>query len=367
MPCPPSPKFNESRRGSTASSGAEDEDVCWVCYGGNDEKGKGGLISPCDCRGSVRWVHERCLRRWVTTRSTTVASWSATSTTGRFTCPNCKSPYKISKEDEVELDGKVPLAMPRKFGFLPDFKQLGIVDNDLVDSFKWRTMSVAFVAVMWIALVFGSFVLIGVHHYNVSVLGQCDQVEIRTLPRPFEPLCSSLYRMFYNKADWKPPPLRFEGSIGRSWSRTFQQLQALHNYIFLANFLAFMLGLHHWVRPVDLAFLPFWIRKYFRPHSKCFMFLCMNPPLLNYLRAALVASLVFFSPFPELENLLVFFVYGIFSSVVDVALHLGTSCILGLFWARACLREHGRILVELDTIWRMHNLRDVRIVGHRHS
>ena len=61
----------------------------------------------------------------------------------------CCCRYKISKEDEVSMeDGKVPLAMPRKFGMLPDFKQLGLVANDLVDSFKWRTLSVAFVAVM---------------------------------------------------------------------------------------------------------------------------------------------------------------------------------------------------------------------------
>jgi hypothetical protein len=363
----PSTPTDSQRRGSVSSADG-DEDTCWVCYGGDDEKGKGGLISPCDCRGSVRWVHEVCLRRWVTTRSTTTAQWSTPNMTGRFACPNCKSPYKISKEDEVSMeDGKVPLAMPRKFGMLPDFKQLGLVDNDLVDSFKWRTLSVAFVAVMWSVLVIGSLVLIGMHQYNVQVLGQCDTVEISRLPRPFEPLCRSVYRFVYGIPDWRPPPLRFEGSIGRSWSRTFQQLQGLHNYVFLANFLAFMLGLHHWVRPVDLAFVPFWIRRHFRPHSKCFMFLCMNPPLLNYLRASLVAGLVFFSPFPDLENMLVYFVYGIFTSVVDVALHLGTSIILSLFWARACWREHGRILTELDTIWRMHNLRDVHIVGQRRS
>lgn len=354
------------RSPSTRSSLDGDEDMCWVCYGGHSETEKGGLISPCQCRGSVRWVHASCLRRWVTTRSTTTAQWSSPETAGRFTCPNCKAPYKIA-QDETQNDVKsVPVTIPRRFGLLPDFKQLSLVDSDLVDSFKWRTLSVAFVASMWLVLIFGSLTLLGMHQYHVHVLGECEQVEIRSLQRPFEPLCRTLYRLVYGMPDWKPPPLRFAGSIGRAWSRTFQSLQALHNYVFLANFLAFLLGLHNWVRPVDLRFLPFRIRRHFRPHSKAFMLLCMNPPLLNYLRAMLVASLVFFSPFPDIENSLVYFVYTIFSSFVDVSLHLGISCILGSFWAYACCREHHRIFTELDTIWRMHTLRSVGIVGQLH-
>jgi len=352
-----------SRSGSVSSE--TDEDACWVCYGGHSEKD--GLISPCECRGSVRWVHASCLRRWVTTRSTTTAQWSAPENAGRFTCPNCKAPYKISQEGEESFESaNVQVTIPRRFGLLPDFKQLGLVDTDLVDSFKWRTLSVAFVAAMWLVLILGSLSLIAAHQYNVHVLGDCEEVEIRSMHRPFEPLCRTLYRLLYGTADWKPPPLRFPGSIGKSWSKTFQGLQALHNYVFLANFLGFLLGLHNWVRPVDLHFLPFWIRRNFRPHSKAFMFLCMNPPLLNYFRATLVASLVFFSPFPEIENALVYLIYTIFSSVVDVAIHLTISCVLALFWAYACYREHSRIFTELDTIWRMHNLRGMSIIGARH-
>jgi len=364
MPC--STEQACSGRSSRSSSLSEnDEDVCWVCYGGHSEKEP--LISPCECRGSVRWVHASCLRRWVTTRSTTTAQWSAPKAAGRFACPNCKAPYKISEEDESAESAHVQVTIPRQFGVLPDFKQLGLVDTDLVDSFKWRTVSVAFVAVMWLVLIVGSLSLIAAHHYNVQVLGQCEEVEIRSMHRPFEPLCRTMYRLLYGVADWKPPPLRFSGSIGKSWSKAFQGLQALHNYVFLANFLGFLLGLHNWVRPVDLHFMPFWIRRHFRPHSKAFMFLCMNPPLLNYMRATLVASLIFSSPFPAVENALVHFVYTIFSSVVDVAIHLTISSILALFWAYACYREHSRIFNELDTIWRLHNLRGMSIVGARHQ
>ena len=37
-----------------------DEDECRVCR----EKG-GILICPCDCTGSMKYIHDHCLRRWV--------------------------------------------------------------------------------------------------------------------------------------------------------------------------------------------------------------------------------------------------------------------------------------------------------------
>jgi len=42
------------------TSGPGPEDVCRFCL----EVGEEPLVSPCGCRGSARWVHAGCLRRW---------------------------------------------------------------------------------------------------------------------------------------------------------------------------------------------------------------------------------------------------------------------------------------------------------------
>lgn len=38
--------------------------TCRVCYDPNNEE-KGKLISPCQCQGSVQYIHESCLKKWI--------------------------------------------------------------------------------------------------------------------------------------------------------------------------------------------------------------------------------------------------------------------------------------------------------------
>lgn len=38
-----------------------DEMVCRICYEGGDA---GELLAPCDCQGSIKWVHRKCLDEW---------------------------------------------------------------------------------------------------------------------------------------------------------------------------------------------------------------------------------------------------------------------------------------------------------------
>jgi len=40
-----------------------EERQCWICMG-NDPNDLGGLIAPCSCRGSMKWVHRDCLDTW---------------------------------------------------------------------------------------------------------------------------------------------------------------------------------------------------------------------------------------------------------------------------------------------------------------
>mmetsp|Transcript_24771 Transcript_24771/g.43632 ORF Transcript_24771/g.43632 Transcript_24771/m.43632 type:complete len:334 (-) Transcript_24771:1472-2473(-) len=44
----------------------EEQKTCKICFGASDEMNC--LISPCDCSGSVRYVHLECLQRWLTSK-----------------------------------------------------------------------------------------------------------------------------------------------------------------------------------------------------------------------------------------------------------------------------------------------------------
>lgn len=38
---------------------------CWICYDTREDD----LIQPCDCKGDVKWVHQKCLQRWIAEKS----------------------------------------------------------------------------------------------------------------------------------------------------------------------------------------------------------------------------------------------------------------------------------------------------------
>ena len=72
---------------SSAADGGEvgdnvskkEQTMCWICYDTDDD----GMVSPCECRGSMRWVHARCLLQWVTSNT-------ADETRERLRCPHCR-------------------------------------------------------------------------------------------------------------------------------------------------------------------------------------------------------------------------------------------------------------------------------------
>jgi hypothetical protein len=68
-----------------APAAHEDEDdiQCRICFGDEDV---GRLISPCLCKGSMRFVHLDCLNQW---------RISAANATSYFQCDQCKYRYSI--------------------------------------------------------------------------------------------------------------------------------------------------------------------------------------------------------------------------------------------------------------------------------
>ena len=64
---------------------ADTKRICRICY-----EGGGKLISPCLCSGSLAHVHERCLRKWITTQINDGATGN-----DPLRCEMCRSPYKL--------------------------------------------------------------------------------------------------------------------------------------------------------------------------------------------------------------------------------------------------------------------------------
>ena len=54
-------KNNNSIRNNKSIS--NDEPQCKICYEKNEKKNK--LINPCLCQGSMKYIHENCLKKWI--------------------------------------------------------------------------------------------------------------------------------------------------------------------------------------------------------------------------------------------------------------------------------------------------------------
>ena len=61
--------------------------TCWVCFG-TDEDVVLDWVRPCQCRGTARWVHVRCLQRWIDEKQ-------RNDPIAEVHCPQCNEKYKI--------------------------------------------------------------------------------------------------------------------------------------------------------------------------------------------------------------------------------------------------------------------------------
>lgn len=61
----------------------EDDFICRICY--DTEKNNKNMISPCKCKGSIKWVHPECLEKWITISK-------------KKNCGSCKYTYKMKKK-----------------------------------------------------------------------------------------------------------------------------------------------------------------------------------------------------------------------------------------------------------------------------
>lgn len=70
---------------------SSDYKKCWVCHETEGENIKDhdedvNWLNPCQCKGSMKWVHEHCLQTWIDRKQ-------ESTNTNRVTCSQCKSYY----------------------------------------------------------------------------------------------------------------------------------------------------------------------------------------------------------------------------------------------------------------------------------
>lgn len=69
----------------------QDNPICKFCLDSNNLR-RDPLIEPCDCRGSLQFVHEQCLTRWRRINPTRNAD----------NCPLCLEPYRLAIGEILE-------------------------------------------------------------------------------------------------------------------------------------------------------------------------------------------------------------------------------------------------------------------------
>lgn len=70
------------------NNSAEENRYCWVCFATDDDDEFAEWVHPCVCIGTIRWVHQTCLQRWVDEKQ-------KGNSTRLVSCPQCQTEYII--------------------------------------------------------------------------------------------------------------------------------------------------------------------------------------------------------------------------------------------------------------------------------
>lgn len=70
------------------AAAGEDSRYCWVCFATDEDDELAEWVQPCNCTGTIRWVHQACLQRWVDEKQ-------KGNSMRRVTCPQCQTEYII--------------------------------------------------------------------------------------------------------------------------------------------------------------------------------------------------------------------------------------------------------------------------------
>ena len=112
---------------------AMDDRSCWICMEDDEDE---GLIAPCRCKGSMAWVHQKCLKKWLVISKRPPL-------TDHFRCPNCRQDYMLVSTGRAAPDYESggedhPWDAGRWF---PDFNALERIDEELSWTVRWRRVA----------------------------------------------------------------------------------------------------------------------------------------------------------------------------------------------------------------------------------
>jgi E3 ubiquitin-protein ligase DOA10 len=72
---------------------------CKYCFD-SDEDGSNVLLNPCNCDGNLKFVHKRCLEKWIETNREHLLNDSIKN----YECEICKHEYKIQFKRKIQTD-----------------------------------------------------------------------------------------------------------------------------------------------------------------------------------------------------------------------------------------------------------------------
>ena len=82
-----------AERRDSADSAADRGFRCWICL--DDQSTTDGMLAPCDCVGTNRWVHEHCLKQFCLEK---LAANQQRQTDLSVCCPICRGQYTIERQ-----------------------------------------------------------------------------------------------------------------------------------------------------------------------------------------------------------------------------------------------------------------------------
>lgn len=161
----------------------DDQRYCWVCFA-NDEENEEGLewIKPCKCKGTLMWVHQSCLQRWVDEKQ-------RGNSFKRVQCVQCQTEYIIVQAN---------------MGFTADL--LEGIDNVIRRSSPFIAAGVFVGSFYWTACTYGAITILQVlgNEEGLRLLEDTDHVFLM-VALPAIPICLVLGRMIR----WEDAILRY--------------------------------------------------------------------------------------------------------------------------------------------------------------
>lgn len=149
---------------------------CWVCFATEEEDREAGgvveWIKPCKCKGTLRWVHQQCLQRWVDEKQ-------KGNSFRRVQCQQCQTEYII--------------VLPT-MGLFADV--LEALDTIIRRSSPFLAAGAFVGSLYWTAVTYGAITVLQVlgHNEGLEVLESTDHIFLM-VALPAIPVCLVLGRM----------------------------------------------------------------------------------------------------------------------------------------------------------------------------